>query len=76
VGVVPGPQSQDPPQVTGWVRPVGKIASLSLLAADIYRAPGTNIIEEVRPTVRIYFDDGVAVDFSAANRTSDVSQRA
>ena len=65
---------QKTPKISGWIRPVTSIARLSLEAADMYRAPYMNVIEEVRPTIRIHFNDGETVEFSAARRCSELAR--
>jgi hypothetical protein len=53
----------DPPELSGWVRPLSSIRQLKIGGAEFYWAPGagTNVLEEVRPTVRIHFRDEVEV---------------
>jgi hypothetical protein len=66
---------QNTPKISGWIRPVASVARLSLEAADICRAPFMNVIEEVRPTIRVQFNDGETVEFSAAKCFSELARQ-
>lgn len=74
LGVTPEPPEQNTPKISGWIRPVASVARLSLEAADIYRALFMNVTEEVRPTIRIHFNDGETVEFSAAKCFSELAR--
>lgn len=69
-------RESDPPELRGWTRPISSIRQLEIRSVDFYWPSDTDILEEVRPTVRIHFRDdlGVIAEIKVAERPTEFAR--
>jgi hypothetical protein len=73
LAVGPAESQQAPPRLSGYLRPISDIRRLELRDAEFYWAPEGGNEPEVRPDVRIHFDD-LAIGFQVAIRSNQESR--